>query len=322
MTQLLKHSNPALMLGAKILSSEVLGGEDDFVTIRYVDGDNGSDSSNGLLPDTAFATIQAAITASGARDIVKIRAIAPEADASEPGTYEEDLTIPYDKWGLQLIGVSGTGMLQPFMGPKIKNATAVALLTVNAPGVHLSGLQFNCTRNSGTYGIRFRGVSGYATLAGSVGALIDNCYIKNASSTYGGINIFGGYATTVNRCTTGLGDNCLGIKTDCTSLPSNGHTIEYCNFKNNNGTSVALHLNLAGNIKDFNVDHCNFDLATQFIVTADGATGLISNSNFNDGPNTVVAKSTGKIQIDAANDEIGVANCWSGNGVAVLSDGG
>ena len=312
--------NPSVKYGAKWLSSEVLNGGDDFATIRYVDGDNGSDNNSGLQPDKAFATIQAAITASSARDIVYIRAIAPDADASEPGTYEEDLTIPYDKWGLQLIGMSGTGTLQPFSGPKIKNATATALLTVNAPGVQLKGLQFNCTRNSGTYGVRLQGVAGYATLAGSVGFNIENCYFKNASATYGAINVYGGYSGLVNRCTFALGTNALAILFVSSPVPNNGHTVESCNFKSNNGASVALHMNLATS-KDMNVNNCNFDLATKFLTVTDGCTGMISNCTFNNGSTAVLADSTGQIEIPAACDEVGVAGCWGGDGTAVDASG-
>jgi len=320
MTNLLHNYIPGLKYGAKILSSEVLAGGDDFATIRYVDGDNGSDSNTGLVPGASKVTIQAAITASSSRDIIYVRTIAPDADASESGTYEEDLTIPYDKWGLKIIGMGGTGMLQPFSGPKIKNATAAALLTVNAPGCQMSGLQFNCTRNSGTYGIRLQGVSGYATLAGSVGAMIDNCYFKNASATYGAISVYGGYSTLISRNTFGLGTDALAINLDCNTLPNNGHTIEDCNFKSNNGAAVALHLSLE-NSKDVNVNNCNFDLATKFITAVDGCTGMISNSNFNDGSTAVTADSTGKIEIPAACDELGVANCWGGDGTAVDASG-
>ena len=285
----------------------------------YVDGDNGRDTGDGNIDDP-FATIQHAITAASSQDTIYIRAKAPDADASEPGTYVEDLTIPYAKHGLRLIGLGPSGLGIPFFGPKIKNATAAALLTVNASGVYINGLQFNCTRNSGTYGIRLTGVAGYATLAGSVGAVIENCYIKNASGTYGGISVYGGYATTIRRCTFHLGDDALGVNLDCNTLPNNGHTIEYCNFKSNNGASVALHMSLE-NSKDFNVDHCNFDQATQFITVVDGATGMISNCTFNSGSTAVVAKSTGKIVIPAACDEVGVAGCYGGDGTLVDADG-
>ena len=306
-----------------ILATPSIGGSDFAgwfgTNVFFVDGDNGNDSNVGSSAEP-FATIQAGIDAAGAQDTVYIRTLAPDADASEPGTYEEDLTIAYAKHGLKLIGVTANGALGSFGGPKIKNATAVALLTVNASDVHIENLQFNCTRNSGTYGIRLQGVAGYATLAGSVGAHIVNCYIKNASSTYGGISVYGGYHTLISRCTFGLGDDALGINLDCNSLPNNSHTIEYCNFKSNNGASVALHMSLE-NSKDFNVDHCNFDQATKFITVVDGATGMISNCTFNSGSTAVTADSTGKVEIPAACDEVGVAGCYGGDGTLVDAAG-
>jgi len=288
--------------------------------VWYVDGDNGSDDNYGDH-DAPFKTIQAAITKSSAQDTIYIRTLAPDADASEPGTYEEDLTIPYAKHGLKLIGIGGTQGLQPFGGPKIKNATATALLDIKASNVLIKGLQFNCTRNSGTYGILLEGIAGYATLGGSCGTVIEDCYIKNASATYGGIYIYGGYCVRVSRCTFHLGTNAMGVYVDSNTIPSNGHTIEYCNFKSNNGAAVALHLKIYGAAKDFNVDHCNFDQATKFITVLDGSTGVISNSTFNSGSTAVVANSTGKIEIPAACDEVGVAACWGGDGTAVDADG-
>ena len=293
-----------------------------FGTEWFVDGDNGSDGFSGKSPDAAFATIQAGINAAGSQDTVHIAALAPDADASEPGTYEEDLTIAYAKHGLRLIGAGpNNGVGTPFFGPKIKNATATALLTVNASGVHIEGLQFNCTRNSGTYGILLSGHAGYTTLAGSVGATIHNCYFKNASATYGAISIEGGYASTISRCTFGLGANCLSIVFTNLAVPSNHHTIEYCNFKGNNGASVTKHINVSASTKDINIDHCNFDRATTFISTLDGTTGLISNSNFHNGITAVTATNGGYIDIPTANDEVGVANCWDGAGGAIVADG-
>ena len=288
--------------------------------IYVVDGDFGRDNGDGDVNDP-FATIQRAIDIASTQDAIFIRPKAPDADASEPGTYVEDLTIPYAKHGLQLFGLGPSGPGIPFFGPKIKNATATALLTVNASGVRIDGLQFNCTRNSGTYGILLSGHSGYTTLAGSVGATIHNCYFKNASATYGAISMEGGYATTISRCTFHLGTNHLGINFTNVAVPSNGHTIEYCNFKANNSASVSLYIAVPASTKDFNIDHCNFDQATAFITVADGASGMISNCMFNSGSTAVVAKSTGKITIPAACDEVGVAGCYGGDGTLVDADG-
>lgn len=317
---LFRETQPALMGGAKILGSEVLSSGNDFSNVFYVDGDNGSDSNNGGTPASAFATIQAAINAASAQDVIYIREIAPDADASEPGTYVEDLTIPYAKYGLQLIGMGGTGVLLPFGGPKIKNATATALLTVNAPYCVIKGLQFNCTRNSGTYGIWLTGVAGYATLAGSCGALIQDCYFKNASATYGAISVYAGYGSVISRCSFSQGTNALAINLDCNAVPNNSHTIEYCDFKSNSGAAVALHLSLENSV-DFTVRGCTFDQATKFITTVDGATGVIADCFFNDGSTTTVANSTGKIEIPAANDEIGVVGCYGGGNALIAQAG-
>jgi len=307
-----------------ILATPNIGGSDYagmFGTkVWFVDGDNGSDGNPGTN-DKPFASIQNAINASSSMDTIYISPLAPDADASEPGTYEEDLTIVYAKHGLKLIGTGpSAGSKIPFFGPKIKNATAAALLTVNASGVHIEGLQFDCTRNSGTYGIRLQGVAGYATLAGSVGATITNCYFKNASATYGAISVYGGYGSVISNCTFGLGTDALAINLDCNTVPNNSHTIQYCDFKSNNGVAVALHMSLE-NSKDVNVDHCNFDLATKFITVIDGCTGSISNCTFNNGSTAIIANSTGQIEIPAACDEVGIAACWGGDGTAVDSSG-
>ena len=287
----------------------------------YVDGDNGRDSGDGDINDP-FATIQHAITTAGSQDTIYIRAKAPDADASEPGTYVEDLVIPYAKHGLRLIGVGpNNGVGIPFFGPKIKNATATALLVVSASGVLISGLQFNCTRNSGTYGILLTGHAGYTTLAGGVGATITNCYLKNGSATYGCISIEGGYASTISRCTFGLGTNYLGINFTNVAVPSNSHTVEYCNFKDNNGASVTLYMSISASTEDFNIDHCNFGQATKFITVVDGASGMISNCTFNDGSTAVTATNAGKVEIPTACDEVGVAGCYGGDGTLVDADG-
>jgi len=307
-----------------ILATPNLGGGDYAglfdSKVYFVDGDNGNDAGQGTNEDP-FKTIQAAITYADTMDTIYIRPLAPDADASEPGTYEEDLTIAYAKHGLRLIGVGPSGSGIPFFGPKIKNATATALLTVNASGVHIEGLQFNCTRNGGTYGVLLNGEVGYDVQAGSVGTTITNCYFKNGSATYGCISIEGGYASTISRCTFSQGTNALAINFTNAIVPSNTHTVEYCNFKSNNGASVTLHMAISASTEDFNVDHCNFDQATDFITVADGASGMISNCTFNDGSTTVAADSTGKVEIPAGCDEVGVAACWGGDGTAVAASG-
>ena len=291
-----------------------------FSDVWYVDGTNGLDSNDGTTDETAFKTIQKAITTAGTQDTIYIRAMAPNTDASDPGEYVENLSIPYAKHGLRLIGVGSSESIMPYAGPKIKNASAGKLLEVLASGVRVENLQFNCTRNSGTYGIYLDGVAGYATKAGSVGFSIVNCMIKNGDSNYG-ITIVGGYGGVISNCTF---QYCTyGIKLGDSSLPNNGHTIEHCNFKSINNATITVHITVvAGSAHDWNINHCNFQTATKFItIGASGVSGVISNCGFADGSTAVLAKSTGKVEIPAANDAIGVCGCWGGDGTAVDADG-
>ena len=286
--------------------------------IWYVDG-KVTASGDGQTWDQAFKTIAEGITASGANDIIFIAALAPDADASDPGQYAENLSIPYAKHGLRLIGVGSSGTKMPYAGPKIKNASAGKLLEVLASGVHLENLQFNCTRNSGTYGIYLDGVIGYATKAGSVGFTIKNCMIKNGDSNYG-ITVIGGYGGVISNCTFQFCTH--GVSIASGTIPSNGHTIEYCNFKSINNAAITVHITLTSTVHDFNVDHCNFQAATKFIVIgATGISGVISHCCFSDGPTAVDAASGGKIEIPATNDDIGVCGCYDGAG-ALISTGG
>lgn len=317
---------PPVKYGAKWLASDSLSGRNDFTTVRYVDGDHGSDTNNGATPTSAFATIQAAINASSAQDVIYIRQLAPSAtDGSEPGQYVENLTIPYTKHGLSLIGMGSSYTKIPFGGPKIKNASAGVLLDVLAPYVHLENIQFNCTRNSGTYGIYLGGdtaVQGYAIKSGSVGFSIVNCLIKNGgrNGVQYGVEVIGGYGGVISNCTF---DGCLyGLNLDSHLLPGNGHTVEYCNFKDINGELATVHVNIpAGLEADFNIDHCNFDLATKMIVMGDGINGVISFCTFCDGSTATVADSTGKIEIPAALDEVGVVGCYGGGNALIAQAG-
>lgn len=287
----------------------------------YVDGTNGSDGYDGSM-QYPFATIQKAINSASAQDTIYVRPLAPTGDVSDPNQYTENLTIPFAKHGLKIIGVN-SGSKMPYFGPKIKNASAGALLTVLASGVTLENLQFNCTRNSGTYGIYLDGVAGYATKAGSVGFTIANCMIKNGGQTgaYHGIEVIGGYGGTISNCTF---QGCLyGINLDSHLLPGNGHNVEFCNFKDVNGAAATVHISIpAGSEHDFDISNCSFGAATKFItVGATGVTGNISFCTFMDGSTTTAAKSTGKIEIPAANDVVGVVGCYGGGDALIAQDG-
>ena len=304
-----------------ILATPNLGGGSNVypgyfgTNVWFVDGTNGGDGNEGSM-DAPFATIQKAINMASSQDTIYIRTLAPSAtDASEPGQYIENLTIPYAKHGLKLIGVGSSGTKMPWAGPKIKNASVGALLTVWASGVHLEGLQFNCTRNSGTYGILLEGdTTAYTTKAGSVGATIVNCMIKNGDATYGGINIIGGYGTVISNCTF---QGCLrGVYLSSSVVPSNGHTIEYCNFKDINGAAATEHITIVSGLHaDITVSDCTFDVATSFFSCGSSATGIVARCQFNDLVATL-ANSTGKVKMPVGS--MTCVGCDGGLGLNVI----
>jgi len=322
----LRNFIPALKYGAKITSQDCVGvGSFDgyFGTdVWYVDGNDGLDTNSGGYDDP-YKTIQKAINSASAGDTIYINALGYDTDASDPKQYAEDLDIPYAKRDLKLIGVNSSGSRLPYAGPKIKNAaaaTASPLLKVHAPGVHLENLQFNCTRNSGTYGIWFTGETGYAAEAGSVGFTMVNCMIKNGSDTYYGVWVDGGYGGMISNCTF---QYCLrGVNLKADLLPSSGHTIEYCDFKTINAAACTLHINIpAGSGHDWTIDGCTFCAATTFINIGAVGSGIINDCGFNDETTTTVANSTGKITLPAANETVGVTGCYGGGDELVVNDG-
>lgn len=146
---LLQNYVPGLKYGAKILSSEVLGaGIDDFAAIRYVDGDNGSDSNNGKTPTSAFATIQAAVTASSSDDIVFVRNRAMAAGATDPVSYAETVTIAPGKDRLKIIGFN-EGLTQGGVPQIKKGSGSTALVTIQSPGCLIANLGVNGSGSTG-----------------------------------------------------------------------------------------------------------------------------------------------------------------------------
>ena len=289
-------------------------------TVWYVDGAIGASGDGGQW-STALKTITEAIAAAGAGDVINIKALGYQADASDPEQYVEDLVIPYSKHDLQLIGVNSSGTRLPYCGPKIKNATATTLLDILAAGVHLENLQFNCTREGDAYGIRLQGVAGYATLAGSVGFTMKNCMIKNGSDTFYGLFIEGGYGGMIEDCTF---QYCLkGIRLNGGVLPQSGYTIKDCDFKTINDAAITSHIDaLAGSTHDWTIENCTFCKATNFMIFgAGGVSGLIHNCGFMDEITPTVANSAGKIVIPAANDSIGLVGCYGGANALITQSG-
>jgi hypothetical protein len=156
-----------------------IAGGNPFATNRFVDGDNGSDTNNGLTRSTAFQTIQGAINASGQGDRIFIKALEAESASgdTDPDSYAETLTIT-GKDGLQLIGV-GRGLAQGGQ-PQIRiGAGSTALLTVNSFGVGIHNLTFNGVSSTGG-GIKLVANGSTADAGGTV---ISGCHFKNCQVT-------------------------------------------------------------------------------------------------------------------------------------------
>lgn len=179
MTQFLRDSIPALLYGAKILPSEILNSVDDFANVWYVDGDNGSDSNVGNTPTTAFKTIQAAVTASSADDVIKVRTMNMAAGVTDPASYTENIIIPAGKSRLKIFGIN-SGLTQGGL-PQVKvgTTTTAAILKVRAPGVLIAGLGFNGAGATGG-GILLDDDGSTKT---AFGTTIFGCHFKNCKGS-------------------------------------------------------------------------------------------------------------------------------------------
>jgi hypothetical protein len=100
------------------------------------------------------------------------------------------------------------------------------------------------------------------------------------------------------------------------SLPSNGHTIEYCNFKSNNGAAIAEHITIqAGGHEDISITDSTFGLATSFLSCGAENSGIIARCQFDDYVATL-ANSTGKVKVPA--NTMSVVGCQGGVGLDVI----
>jgi hypothetical protein len=154
-----------------------------FGTVRFVDGTNGADTNNGASWGNAFATIQAAVTASSAGDTIYIAAKTITAGATDPTNYAENIIIPAAKTSLSLIGVS-RGRTQ--MGlPQIKMGGTVnsTLLTIRAGGCLIKNLGFNGNSTAGAplnFGIL---LDDDGSTKAACGTTIESCHFKNCAGS-------------------------------------------------------------------------------------------------------------------------------------------
>lgn len=146
--------------------------------VWFVDGDK-STGGAGKTWEDAYATIAAAISAASAGDVIYIAAKTITAAATDPVSYEENLTIPNAKSSLSLIGVS-RGRTQGGL-PQLKDGTTTTqeILRVRAPGCLIANLGFNGAGNTGGSILLDESVSGY----NAWGTTIAGCHFKNGKGS-------------------------------------------------------------------------------------------------------------------------------------------
>jgi hypothetical protein len=328
---------PALRYGAKITGQDCEGVSsfDRYfgTNVWYVDGVNGDDTFQGDF-DHPFATIQAAVTASGIYDTIYVRPKYPiqGVNQGQPNVYAENITIPITKTGLKIIGVCPSG--DPYFGPKIKpaNNTSPAVL-VNASGVLLENL---CIMNQALtpagvmltwMGATFNATStdsSHLLYAGSCGATIRNCEFREghtmASPYIGGcgpsIVIRGGYNSTIEGCTFVAGTTHQAIQIGDDIVPGRNHKVINCNFHDNNGAVADCYIIVqAGLFAGIVIRDCTFGIATKFINIGAGTSGIVSGCTFSDCVTATLATTTGKVTVP---NTVTVTGCWGGLSLAVV----
>lgn len=176
------HHASALQHGAKLRQTDVVGGAGLNVKQDghhwYVDGSL-SASGDGKTPDNAFITITEAIDAAQAYDVIHIFPKQITDYTGDPTSYEENLTIPFTKAGLALIG-EYRGLTQGGL-PQLKDGatTTQHILRVRAPGCLIANLGFNGAGNTGG-GILLD--DDYSTKS-AFGTTIMGCHFKNCKGT-------------------------------------------------------------------------------------------------------------------------------------------
>jgi len=171
---------PAFMYGHKVYPENIISPLTPVESgdVWFVDGDKSS-GGTGTTWEDAYSTIQDAIDSSGAGDVIYIAGRTHTDYTGDPVSYEENLTIPYAKSSLSLIGVS-RGMTQGGL-PQLKDGSVTTqhILRIRAPGCLIANLGFNGAGNTGG-GILLD--DDYSTKA-AFGTTIGGCHFKNCKGT-------------------------------------------------------------------------------------------------------------------------------------------
>jgi len=253
-----------------------------WATHYFVDDIGGSDANDGSAPDRSKKTVQAAITAASAGDVIYINPMV-YVDGQGAGRYDEILTVPVATTDLSIIGVRNFNNTE--FGVRLYSASANYVLTSAAAVLHLENLAFFA--NTSAYGSvnLQQSPSGYSQR--NDGATLYNCNFKGGT-TAKGVYIEGGQATRVIGCVV----NHAAAGTLTIAVPdSSGYNqqIRDCIFVDNSGTAcVETCIQASGaNVYSLVIDNCHFMVipsTNAYYINCTGAqsTGLISNCYFRD----------------------------------------
>ena len=270
-----------------------LSGVNTSGSVRYVDGTNGASGNDGKSWTTALDTIQAGVTAAGAKGTVFVAPKAITDFTGDPTNYAEVVIIPATHYGLSLIGVS-RGQTQGGL-PQIKMGSgANALVTVRAAGCLIQSIGFDGSSSTGG-GILLDDDYSAKT---AFGTTIANCHFKNcvgsaANATAGGAiewaAVGNAWQVLINNCRfyRNVCDICL-IGTSNTAPQD--VVIKNCLFS---GSAASTDCNIYAGGSGFGgglvIDNCSFpktpalgttDLFTEITCTGTGGTGILSNCVF------------------------------------------
>jgi len=227
-------------------------------THYFVDGTDGADRNDGKSTKRSKATVQAAVTAASAGDVIYVRPLTYTSDGSDVNRYVEAVTVPYATADLSLIGVSNTVPGNANYGAKLQWTTASGTaLTVNAPAFHIENM---CVRAEGAdYAIHFNADTDYDVVAGSCGPTMYNVVIRG--SKYG-VRVTDGYAYHISRCRFEGGsatDNSLYLTG--AAQPQRRGVVEYCYFGGYNGAlNDEAYIRILGTTTDWFCHDCHFGI--------------------------------------------------------------
>lgn len=264
-------------------------------TTYFVDNNEGGDGNAGTSPETAFATIAAALSAADKWDVIYV---APKDWTSgnlwlgTPYIDTTDLAIPYAKHGIALIGIGHQGINGSPYGTVIQevSASTAALLKVDAPMCAIENLAFY-NASTAVNGIHIDGDVAGTSEAALV--TVYNCHFHTCvgagaqGDTGGAIFSEAAWGTTVIGCTF-LGCR-VGVAVRSSGATSGKTLIKYCDF----GTRNVAVSDISADIYHYTqgstwvgIDHCNMGHAIPaysggsayfIIVHSDVRQGYITN---------------------------------------------